>query len=340
MDFNLNIKDTFIEYVGKDFKNYNITNRQKDAIEKLLQLPNIKFNELCEDIVNELKNRQGHEDVDTTKPMFEKLAKLSDSKLKNLIIDILLVYNYRFEENNASKETLSSSMTNLNDIEIALKNLKEIYSIDQFKNEIKNLNFINKVKEYINYTSQYIEQKEIVAFMQNEIDNEIKSQCDLFFEVILYPDILFKKLDEKDMVSDEIKNYLDIAKSETNPEKFTINYNKLIETLTKDIKPYKQVFVYNQEINTLCTILKNILTTQGEAIDFEKLKVDSLLPTIDSILKKSTNCDDDEMNNLKMYRFLVEGLNNIGSTTEGLTLIVDIARNVHKIVKKSISITE
>lgn len=340
MDFNLNIKDTLIEYVGKDFKNYSVTNRQKDAIEKLLQLPNIKFNELCEDVINELKNRQGHEDVDTTKPMFEKLAKLSDSKLKNLIIDILLVYNYRFEDNNLNKDALPSSISNLDDIEIALKNLKEVYTIDQFKNEMKNLNFINKVKEYINYTSKYIDQKEIITFMQDEINNEIESQCDLFFEVISYPDILFKRLEEKSVINDEIKNYLDISKNESDPKKFITNYNKLIEALTKNIKPYKQVFIYNQEINGLCSILKNILTVQGEEIDFEKLKGDSLLPIIDSILKKSNDCDDNEINNLKMYRFLVEGLNNIGSTTEGLTLIVDIARNVHKIVKKSISITE
>ncbi|KAL6122509.1 hypothetical protein NUSPORA_00427 [Nucleospora cyclopteri] len=335
------IRKEFENYLNEDIQGYRISDRQKEAIEKLLKLPDLKFGELCADVMNEIKNRRGQLDVDRTGTMFERLMKLSEIKFKNLIIDILLVHNYRFKESIGEKNEMIKSL------ETMVETLKSTYSADSFIKKSENLNFFNKLLEFTKYTRKFVKEPEICDFIEDTILSEIERNSCLFIESISYPEILLERLQKGDSaVNDEIiviKNRILQKKSDGCDFSLIKNdYMKIFDLLMTTVEPYSIIFEYDQEISDLCSLLEEIVDDNGKNLDFEKIRNGRILPIVDSVIKqyeikeKKSNKDfDEEMDKLKMQRFLVQGLNNLSEQSSGLSLICEIARNVQKIAKRS-----
>ncbi|TBT99315.1 hypothetical protein CWI39_2066p0010 [Hamiltosporidium magnivora] len=91
-------------YLGSFLKDINITERQKEAISKMLFLNEMQFKDLIEDLSDELERRKdGKKDFLETKNKYtvkrndsrKRLAKLTENKFKNLVLDTYLVMNHR-----------------------------------------------------------------------------------------------------------------------------------------------------------------------------------------------------------------------------------------------------
>ncbi|OQS53882.1 hypothetical protein EHP00_704 [Ecytonucleospora hepatopenaei] len=331
---NWNVRQKLIDYLGNDVSNYNITGRQKEAIEKLLKLPSIKFTELCDDVVNEVNRREGCDEVDKSRPMFERLASLAEEKFKNLVIDVLLVYNYRYspENNNSEINNIKDENTiNTQKAAEVLENMEKTYNAENFIKNTEGLTFYNKLKEYLYYSKKYVKDTKITEYVDRCIENRMESDCCDFIETIAYPEKLIKKLKESKNYSEEAANLEQITKNNSDGD-FKKNYTHFLEAITKNIQPYKKVFVYEEEVGVFCNILQQILTNNSE-IDLEKVKKEQIIPAVDSILTKSKNIDEEMINNLKMRRFLAEGISNSGSRNDSMLLILEIAKNVNEIAK-------
>ena len=334
---NLNVRQKLIDYLGNDVSNYNITGRQKEAIEKLLKLPSIKFTELCDDVVNEVNHREGSDEVDKSRPMFERLASLAEEKFKNLVIDVLLVYNYRhLHEDNDDKNSDIQNIKEENTINTQkaaelLENMEKTYNAESFIKNTEGLTFYNKLKEYLYYSKKYIKDTDIAAYVDKCIENKMESDCCDFIETIAYPEKLLKKLKESKKYSKEATELEQISKNNSGDD-FKKKYTHFIEAITKNIESYKKVFVYKEEVAVFCGILQQILTNNSE-IDLEKVKKEQIIPAVDSILTKTKNIDEEMINNLKMRRFLAEGISNSGSRNDSMLLILEIAKNINEIAK-------
>ena len=323
---NINVREKLVGFLGSDANAYDITDRQKEAIEKLLMLPNLKFFELCDDVVNEVNNRTGEENVDRSRVMFERLSKLNKEKFKNLVIDVLLVYNYRQAEDAQSSNV--GKKIDEKEVKKVLNELNNAYSADNFKELVKNLGFYNKIQEYIKYSRKYLRDEGIADYIKSEIDLEIKNQSMIFLETVSYPEKLFNLVPDNEETNKFKENLCKI----TDEEIFRKEYGRFLEYLTRKVVPVKQVIIFDSEIDTFCKVLQMILNYKAENIDLEEIKRTELLPVVDSVLNKTKDVETEALNRLKMHRFLIEGISNVGSKNEALQLIVEVAKNVQEIV--------
>lgn len=350
-EHNLNIRSKLTEYLGNDVHNYNITERQKDAIEKLLKLPSVKFIELCDDVVNEVNRRNNDGEIDTSRAMYERLKKLAEEKFKNLVIDVLLVYNYRNSpesvnnvkntENQIDEVKKETKVVCAEKIANILDDLEKTYTVDNFKLYVEKMGFINKIQEYVNYSKKYVKDEKIAEYMKECLDKYVEEESLIFLETVAYPEKLFKKVEEAGKMNEKLNEIKDTMLTmstmhEENNNEFREHYLSFLKELTVDVQPYKKVFVYEQEINVFCDILKKMLENKDGEMDLEKMKNEQILPTVDSVLSKaSSKTETETVNTLKMRRFLVEGINNVGSKTDALLLILEIAKNVKEIARMS-----
>lgn len=121
--------------------------RQKDAVQKMLFLESQQFEELLDDVIDEINRRQ----TNTMHPLHDKtgysakrnasrlkLGRLSNDKFKNLVFDVLLVFNHRYPDlENKNVDEIEELIGDLEKLIIDLKGdmAYEQLIIDQLKNE-------------------------------------------------------------------------------------------------------------------------------------------------------------------------------------------------------------
>ncbi|ORD94831.1 hypothetical protein ECANGB1_2227 [Enterospora canceri] len=332
-----NVKEALESYAGHDARGTEVSERQKEAMAKLLKLPSVKFLELCEDVINEINNRNGAEDVNRGAAMFEKLAGLSEAKFRNLVVDVLLVFDYRFED--GSEATGSSESIAMDELAVELAetagSLQETYTAESFIKEAMPLGFFNKVIEYVKYSRKYIKHDEIGEFIEGVVEDELDAQSLLFLETVSHPVQLFKAIERSKGMDEEMKKAAERIAAAKEAGEYQDGYARLVSSLIRDIEPFKELFVFDEEVNEFCAVLSALLKANSEPVDFESLKETRILPALDSVLSKSSHIKNEDANNLKMHRFLVEGISNLGSVTETLALILDVARAVLAIAQNS-----
>lgn len=146
-------KKKLVSYAGDPNLINNITQRQKEAIEKMVFLNKYQFDDLVIDISNEIDFRlSGTEEIsltdETNLNTRNKLRLLDDNRLKESTLDVLLVMEHRipFLDQNPGAKTL------INDIEEILYKLKVNKSLeDSYHSKF------DKTKDFTELTSYFIE---------------------------------------------------------------------------------------------------------------------------------------------------------------------------------------
>lgn len=188
------IQYTLQSYVGPHLADMHISQRQKDAIQRLICLSEDKFEDLCADIVNEIHHRSGM-DFTGSGPMYAKLAGLSDDKFRNLVVDTLLVHNYR----HPGTETVHMEDF-LNNLERLIQNLKDQSLNEKFTEKIKGMGFLPALLEYNRYIRKVAPvDPDIVTEIDRMVHGELELRTVHFLDSLSYPRRFLEYLDKSSL---------------------------------------------------------------------------------------------------------------------------------------------
>lgn len=359
------IRYTLQSFVSPHITNSELSSRQKEAIQRLIYLSPEKFENLCSDIVNEIHRRSGMS-FDPLGPLQEKLSRLNIEKFRNLVIDTLLVFNYK----NPGSEVLKMEDF-LSNLENLIENLKIKSDKEKFINKIKNQPFINKITEF----NRYLRRTKIIDLeIIDEIDKEIAAEVDrkthYLFDCLLYPKIFISQVDNSDLRDDpeyiyHRKNLLNLfeekdgcsgcKKDSDNKElnKFKDQIigddtkNKLIKSeiqkiisliIDKSNIPAKRIEYFEREINLVLDALYEIKRDIiGEAcVNLEEIS-NTLIFSIDGIIDKFKVIDsenDDFLNILQMHKVSMETLGDSVTKSEAFKQVLSLAKDLQLVFKK------
>lgn len=350
------VRFTLQSYVGPSINHIEITQRQKDAIQRLIYLPDQNFVELCDDIVNEIHRRNGMKHT-TTNAMFNKLVNLSDEKFKNLVVDTLLVYNYRNPGNEYANDDF------LNNLKKLIEDLKATPENDNFIEEIKNLAFVNKISEYNKYVRRNSDiTKEIIELIDSEIKKELEMRAQDLLECLTYPNIFLEKVDKSNIADTEeykfhrnniqkllennkTDSYDDISDKFESQALSALTKSKLIKSEMMQIfsilinrisLPAKNIEPFHDEIVMILDTLKSIKNDLegGEKIDLKDVSF-SVNTVVDGLLSKTLQISQDDnevINDLKMQKILIGELQLSATKMDAIQLILDLAKSLQKII--------
>lgn len=161
-------------------KSMNIAECQKEAIEKMMFLSQEQFDDLVEDVCNEIDMRRRNETAYTPNPRFsekrnmscKKLRCLDNEKFSNLVVDVLLVLNHRMP----SAEHAGGACDMLADLENILTSLKRgKTSGERAVREINQAGDIqHKTKIFMRYLRGEFKKHSMEASVLDVMDTEMK----------------------------------------------------------------------------------------------------------------------------------------------------------------------
>lgn len=253
MDTN-HVKFTMQNFLG----DFSMVKESNDSIVKMLSLPDSSFNDLMHDVINDIHRRNGEEYDKTDKKMRKKLFKLKEDKFKNLVSDVLHVYNLRYN-------------ANVND---SIEDIKKILTVLKLEEDLineENKDF--KYKLFLDYLKNRYSEDKIVAYMYNFNQKKIDQQFDNSIEILFNYELLVDKIDKSKYSG--LKQY--------NIYKKTIEIYKKIE----DNKVRKEL-LQNEFFNIFKLIIKNRYVFEEDKLkitvnnlidllqDYKENKIDSL----------------------------------------------------------------
>ncbi len=169
------VKDILQAYIEPYLNTVKLSERQKEAVENLLKFSDIKYKKLLGDVINEINRRQGKE-YNKNIVKNNKLIRIAEDKFVNLIIDVLLVFNYRQSENKS--KSLENFLVNL---ENQVEKLKQESETSKFLQKIEKMDFSRVFYEY----NRFVEKTTSVdCNIIKTIDNIIATN-NIFNETIL-----------------------------------------------------------------------------------------------------------------------------------------------------------
>ncbi|EOB11777.1 hypothetical protein NBO_857g0001 [Nosema bombycis CQ1] len=180
------VRYTLESYLGS-YVSSSDKDKKQTAVEKILNLKKENFDELVNDIINDIHRRSNMAYDNQEKPMRNKLTRLRDEKFKNLVYDVLQVFNFR----HCKKPNT--------DIKDEIENLSKLISILKVEDE-SNDNILNennrtlKFKHFIEYIKNYHNDK-TVEYMENYIQESLDQDTDDNFEILFNYKMLLHKLD-------------------------------------------------------------------------------------------------------------------------------------------------
>lgn len=265
---------TLQSFVGNCIGEESLTSRQKEAIERLKNLKEEKYYELCNDISNDIYRRTGMA-FDTNNKMWKKFAMLSDSNFKNLVIDVLYVY-YIKNPDKKPKE-ISEFLKNL---EILIEDLKFEAQNENFIVKIKNLNFFIKIREFLKYSKTQNIDLNILEYMDKSLDEEINNECNHMIKVLAFPEKILEIFEK----SEPIKNL-----NEVKLEEFLKFKQKILDGISSKDKG----MIKNGMIGIFSIMIDHTIIPTEEIIYYEdELKsIIESLETIKIALDKDDNID-------------------------------------------------
>ncbi|ORE00428.1 hypothetical protein A0H76_925 [Hepatospora eriocheir] len=208
---------------------------QVNALEKLKRLPLISFKKLVQDVVNETKRRENGSFIQNDK-MQPKFMKLSDSKFRNLIIDVLKTYNEKF----IVRDEEISVISDKKEIKINKKELSR-----SFLNSIRTFDFYKKLIEFVKFANVGIE---IEEYMTQEIKITCEKDSERFFDSLALPEVYFTNQKINKNIKEEYKKIVDekVYKREQIQELII----RSVESIIKEIE-YEKVSYVNLLISIL-----------------------------------------------------------------------------------------
>ncbi|EJW02311.1 hypothetical protein EDEG_03252 [Edhazardia aedis USNM 41457] len=193
------IRKRIEDYVGETLTAFNFDDRQKEAIRKMTFLKQNEFEELLEDLSNEIDRRlndpksipPANEAISSKRNLsIRRLARLAENKFKNLLTDVILVYNHRFPSpTTKNTEEIENLICDLSTFVMSLKNDSE-YETLIIKRISSEKNVRTKVHIYNKYIRRIFEKNKedlsVVDFMEDTFKN-IFSNNGITIDKILDP---------------------------------------------------------------------------------------------------------------------------------------------------------
>jgi len=332
---------TLQSFVGNNINETVFTERQKEAMQRLNDLKEEKFYELCNDISNEIHRRSGAP-YDLKNKMCKKFAMLSDENFKSLVVDILVVF---YNKNPDKKpQEMSVFMENLTTL---IEDLKTESRNESFVENLKKLNFFSKIKEYINYTNSFNIDPEIAELMKSSLDKELEKDGDHLLEVLLFPTILLDRIQESMVLkcaSTDINTRFSISKQIILNSLKTNNTRAIKEELAKIFRmlifnseiPSNKIVCFEDEIKSIIEsleIIRSDLKNEAPA-DINSL-YEKLSFSINSIVDKAEhkNFSKEKSTLLQIHKISLEALNSTPTKLESFRIVLDFAKEFRNILK-------
>lgn len=291
------IKYTLESFIGKPITEIEVSERQKEAIQRLLNLKDEKFEELCKDVTNEIFRRNGMS-YDLSNKMCEKFSMLSLENFKNLVVDVLVVY---YEKNTDQKpETMPVFLNNL---ETLILNLKIESEKESFLNKVKDVQFYQKIMEFIDYMKPG-KSNGIAEYMKECVESEIRKDNHSFLDSLSFPKILINEIEDcaffKYLSYESTKefnerklNILTNLEEKENEIQVKNDLIKIVEIIIMNSRiPARKIQWFETEIKTVIQnldIIKNGLRA-NKSIEIKPV-YDNILEAVDKVYEKTKNLD-------------------------------------------------
>lgn len=165
------IRYTLYGYIGTKLYTLNIPERQKISLNKLSFLSIQQFDNLVNDIKNEINRRISGIDNNVIN---HKLSKLRESKFKDLVIDVYFMYNKRYPPS-TEPENFIYQFENLI---LSLKNSQIVKDLNSDQ-----ISFFKKLELYQKYIKQELEESKKSTFVVDLMCKIVDKQK-IFFEIL------------------------------------------------------------------------------------------------------------------------------------------------------------
>lgn len=339
------IRCTLQSFLGKSIKSFQIGERQEEAIQRLSQLKEDKFNELCYDIVNEIHRRSGL-NYDQNSKMNEKFMKLSDQRFKNLIVDTLTV----FYSKNGDLRKEDQNPEFLDNLKGLITQLKQDSEKSTFLSKLEKLNFYNKLIEFLEYVKKQGADEQIIFHLQKAVDCKIADDAYNFCEFLSFPKILLEKLSKTEFFNNSEKNELEKYKNTifSTLSNNTINYKEksvlikqdLIKIMTIIINqskiPTSKIECFDQEIKEMIKLLEKLQKDIEEDKETCFESVGSILSAIiDSVNNKSKiKLGNDNLSEIQVQKISLELLSDMETRSDSYQLVVETIKDIRKVLSQ------
>lgn len=331
---------TLQSYAGVFTSDIELSSRQKEAIERLMHLSDDKFDGLCNDVVNEIQRRNGVESK-MAGPMQEKLRRLNDEKFKNLVVDLLLVYNYRYPDG----ESVKSDKFLIN-LEYLITDLKIKSEREKFLIRSQNLSFARKIEEYNRYIRRLeVVDEEIIDEIDRSISEEMDKRAGVFVDVIGQPLQLIKIMDESSLKDNKEylyhrKNILELVEGGSEGRLVKTELKQLLGLLVDNCDvPEDKTEVFYEEISTIINILNEIKKDVKEEASADLGSIsDRIVEVVDSMIAKTEVLEDtdDFKGRLKLHRISMENLKDFPTKKDAFEEVVLFSNDVLGVFKRPI----
>ncbi|WUR03709.1 uncharacterized protein VNE69_06030 [Vairimorpha necatrix] len=291
------IKYTLKSYLG-DHTNFSSPEKKKETFDKLSTLSVRDFEKFVNDIINEIHRRT---DMEYKKPrkhsMRKKLIQMKEDTFKNLVFDLLEVYDVRYPSN------MEDEIENISQIITCLK-MKENLN-QQILNETNITLKINFFLEYI--IQKYNIKDEIVDHMVEYIDNNIQEELTSTFEGIFNYKLFIDKLDKTRYAS--LEKYIIYRDNIKRLENMNIN---------EDIK---KEMIFNEFLNIVKFVIDKQIFHDEDSIT---RSVNSFIETVSKIEYDEESCVKETGKIKESLDLFVESCQGILINSEHLTGLQNI----------------
>lgn len=320
------VRCTLQSYLGKDIKGIVLGARQREAVHRLSQLNDDKFDELCSDTINEIHRRSGVK-YDTENKMQAKFCKLNEERFKSLIIDILTVFyikNPAYEMENFPEF--------VGNVKLLINQLKIEAEKTLFMKRLETEELYNKMCSYVETTKN------------GEASAEFPNEIIRFFEFLSFPKIFIDKISKT-----EILRETDCQKLEECRKRLVstfldseINYNTKSDMAKYDITQIIEILhnqattqtigieCFDHEIKAIIEILDSLTLDmmQSDEIDLNLLGT-KLLSIMNKILRKADGrTAEKDLYKVNLKKIPLESLGDLPSKTDSFELIIDVIKGI------------
>ncbi|EPR78753.1 hypothetical protein SLOPH_1681 [Spraguea lophii 42_110] len=273
---------TLHSYIATTLEKLEVSDREKEAITKLMFLSKKQFDDLVEDVIEEIERRTlkirktSNSNVVTERMHSKKrLSNLTSKRFKNLVLDVFLVFNHKYP---------TKSTQNLEEIE------ELIQQLEMFITELKNEdNIVNSIEITTDTNERY-------KIIKNHIQ-EICAQNNISQEFIKYLDELVNitpiQTISSPMIFLKATEYLNNTK-----DKNIYNYHKNnIVNNIKDKSIISDKIVKREMINIMELVLCDLKI--DNKIDLKE-EIDMLISILVEIKNKEINESKEDGENKEM----------------------------------------
>lgn len=332
------IRYTLQSFIGKTIGDADINNRQQEAIQRLCQLKNDRFYDLCNDIINEIHRRSGM-NYDKNNKMTDKFSRLSDEKFENLVIDTLSAFYLKHPE--CKMEEMPEFLDNL---KLLIENLKSDLEKTSFMNKLDKLDLYNKLYVFLDLAKRKGIDESIIQCIQASLDSKVSNESVNFLEILAFPNVFLGKLSESQVFKDSpelLQLMIDIEAALNDRSRDVIERSTLIKEnliqimsilITNSKIPARKIECFKNEIDQMVSVLymvKNELEG-NEKVDFGKI-YSILMSSIDEIYEKTKeDSSESALTDLEMLKISLESLTQSIDKPSSIRLVIDAVKDIRK----------